>query len=72
MMPTLTREEKHLLAWLAKEDSSALGECHGPDLDRLVKLELAEIGAQPEGMDPMFRRVRLTPFGWEVSKRARP
>lgn len=30
------KQDRELLLWLAKEDASAFGECHGPSLDRLV------------------------------------
>ena len=32
-----------LLKWLAKEDFSHLGECHGKDLDALVAAGLARV-----------------------------
>jgi hypothetical protein len=31
----LTRKQRNLLRWLAREDASRYGECHGPDLDAL-------------------------------------
>ena len=40
---TLTDSQKGVLRWLAKEDHSAFGECHGPDLDALVLNGLVEI-----------------------------
>lgn len=69
---TLTADERDLLEWLSKEDFSQYGECHGPALDRLVALGLAEImgpGTEREntfiakGDGIMFRAVRLTEAG---------
>lgn len=63
-MPDITSSQQRLLEWLAKEDSSALGECHGADLDELVKRGLAEI-KDPERGD--FARVSLTSMGQRLA-----
>lgn len=57
--PDLTKTERFLLDWLAKEDVSALRECYGPDLDRLVALGFAQIEGQ---------RVSLTEAGVNAAK----
>jgi hypothetical protein len=62
--PALTEPQEFLLGWLGEEDTSAYGECHGPDLDALVAAGLAEIGPIPPGRsDPLYRRVSLTEAG---------
>lgn len=54
-----------LLRWLSESDSSAYGECHGENLDRLVAAGLAELGPIPHGNDmEYYRRVYLTEAGW--------
>lgn len=40
---TLSKEDRFLLEWLAKEDASKFGECHGPALDRLMLNDLVQI-----------------------------
>jgi hypothetical protein len=62
-MAKLTGEQRFLLEWLSKEDSSSLGECHGKSLDALVEQGLAVIGAVAPGMHGHYRRVSLTPAG---------
>lgn len=66
----LTAIEKGVLEWLAKEETSALGECHGQALDRLVALGLATITppASPD-QDQFYSRVALTEAG-HVAARA--
>lgn len=59
----LTSQEKFLLEWLGKEDSSALGECEGQSLTVLTNLGLASIGATPLGRHPHYSRVALTEAG---------
>lgn len=49
-----------LLEWLAREDSSALGECKGAALDVLIDYGLATI-IDPQRGD--FARVRVTAEG---------
>lgn len=58
----LNAQEQFVLDWLAGSDTSALGECHGFALDRLVALGLAEIVDTGQA-DRMFHRVRLTDDG---------
>lgn len=52
--------EDFLLNWLGAEESSALGECKGQQLDALIAKGLAEI-VRPEAGD--YARVRLTEAG---------
>lgn len=40
--PKLSNAEIFLLGWLTAADWSQIGECHGPALDRLIKLGFAE------------------------------
>src|SRR5262245_43993536 len=75
-MPTdITADQLDLLLWLAAEDYSQYGECHGPPLDRLIAMGLAQVHGPGEhqvfiAKDPlgtkgmMFRAVSLTPAGW--------
>lgn len=39
----MDKSELDTLAWLAKEDASAFGECHGSALDKLVLRGFVEI-----------------------------
>ena len=64
-MEKLTKDEWRVLEWLSREDGSLFGECHGPALDRLVELGLAEIGPDPAGKGLMYRSVGVTDYGWE-------
>lgn len=68
-----TASEQSLLEWLAKEDFSQYGECHGKSLDRLVELGLAQIHGPGEhqhftakGCELMYRAVSLTDAGRAV------
>ena len=74
MTDELTVDERDLLLWLAQEDFSQYGECHGRALDALVEKGLAQVHGPGEhqvfvaqdhdgtkGM--MFRAVSLTPRG---------
>lgn len=58
----LTKGQKLVLEWLAKDDGS-LGECHGDDLTTLVSLGFAEIGPKPAGMHEHYSRVSITDAG---------
>lgn len=59
----LTSQERFLLEWLGKEESSALGECSGCDLDVLINRGFAVIAPAPEGQHRHFGRVSLTDAG---------
>jgi hypothetical protein len=71
----LTVSEVDLLKWLAKEDYSQYGECHGATLDGLIAKKLAQIhgpgehqsgfiAKDPAGTKSMsFRAVSLTDAG---------
>jgi len=52
-----------LLEWLAKEETSALGECDGKALERLVERGFAVITPPPCGKDRLYSRVSLTDKG---------
>ncbi len=43
--------QRRLLEWLASEEFSQYGECHGEDLDALVTLGLAQIHGVGEIQD---------------------
>jgi hypothetical protein len=71
-MTTLTDSEEFLLKWLAQEDSSQYGECHGSALDGLIEKGLAVVGDESTGLnntfiakgtDIMYRAVTLTDAG---------
>ena len=66
-----SKDEKQLLEWLSKEESSALGECYSKALWHLVGEGLAEV-APAVGRSWGFARVSLTPEGWEVFKKMAP
>jgi hypothetical protein len=77
-MTDLTRDQRTLLQWLSKEDFSQYGECHGPSLDRLIELGLAQVhGEETEtnnsfiakGRGIMFRAVSLTESGWALKEK---
>jgi hypothetical protein len=62
MTDTLSRDEHHLLDWLAKEDSSVVGECRGPALSELVARGFAVlVSTDVRGAD--YGRVALTDKG---------
>lgn len=63
----LTKDERMTLEWLAKEDSSAYGECKGVALDTLVRLGLASLGPAEFGRE-YYRRVEVTDAGREELK----
>jgi len=77
----LSASERDLLLWLSEETFSQYGECHGPALEKLVSLGLAQVhGAQehqdnfiakePPGTKPsylMFRAVSLTNGGMKLA-----
>jgi len=67
----LGKDAARTLAWLAKEDSSAYGECHGPALGKLISERLAMVtdpGGPPR--DIGYSRVILTDRGHAVAKAA--
>lgn len=56
--------QHYLIRWLAKEDSSAYGECMGADYDRLLKYGLVIEPTMPlSPRDIAYARVSLTPKG---------
>lgn len=55
-----------LIAWLAKEDSSAYGECMGEDYDRLLFLDLVTKPIAPAGRPIEYARVSLTEKGYAL------
>lgn len=55
-----------LLRWLAKEDATPLGECHGPMLDALVRDGLVEITGS--AVFDHYRRVHVTEKGFDRLK----
>jgi hypothetical protein len=57
----LTSQEKFLLEWLSKEDSSAYGECEGQALTVLINCGLAMV--TPEVPRTGYSRVSLTDAG---------
>jgi len=58
---TLSGEERLLLKWLSKEDSSAYGECSGYALNTLINTGLAQANENPPSD---YARVSLTRAGW--------
>lgn len=64
-MSDLTKRQEFILQWLSEAETSALGECKGSDLDRLVELGLAWIAPVPDGMDRDYARVSVTVRGHE-------
>ncbi len=63
MSGKLTKAQRFLLEWLAKEESSALGECYGADLDELFRMGFAIVTPPRVGVDNGYRRVSLTDLG---------
>lgn len=67
----LGKDASRVLAWLAKEESSSYGECHGPALDRLISDRLAMVVDEPgPPRDIGYSRVILTDRGHAVAKAA--
>ncbi len=54
--------EQELINWLAREDSSAFGECRGETLDRLIAKRFAQVEWMP-GKHADYGRVSLTEAG---------
>lgn len=64
---SLSRDEHHLLDWLAKEETSLVGECKGAALDMLIGSGLAGIVTRDaRGRD--YDRVALTGPGQQMAK----
>lgn len=59
----LTSEEKFLLRWLAKENFSAYGECHGYALNVLLNTGLAQVDHSPPSD---YARVSVTEAGFTL------
>lgn len=62
----LSKEERFVLVWLAREDRNQLGECNGRALDRLVDLGLA-IVERMTGIDPEYWNVACTEEGYRIA-----
>ncbi len=60
----LSHPEAFLLRWLAREDTSALGECSGAVLEVLFERGLAGIVSPGPVND--YSRVAVTDAGWKV------
>lgn len=73
MMPDreYSNDERLLLEWLSKEESSALGECFAKPLWHLLGEGLVEVDPV-EGKSWGYARVSLTPEGWAVYKALSP
>lgn len=78
----LDDDEQNLLEWLAREDFSQYGECHGKALNRLVELGLAQIHQPGQHQHfiandwsgekgDMYRAVSLTEQGVALEKELR-
>lgn len=66
---TLTKNERFVLEWLAKEDDSLYGEARGKAYDALLELGLVEVCYRDRrGED--YNRVRLTEAGFAYLKDA--
>ncbi len=65
----LSGEEKMVLRWLWKEDSSAYGECHGYALNTLLNTGLATSNETPPSD---YARISLTDAGWAILKQLPP
>lgn len=71
----LTKGEQYLIKWLAREDFSQYGECHGVALDGLIGKGLAKIYGEGEhqgsfiakGTGQMYRAVSLTEKGLAIA-----
>jgi hypothetical protein len=66
MTADLTREERFLLVWLAREDRNQLGECNGKSLDRLVDLGLAHV-ERMTGVEPEYWNVHCSEEGYQLA-----
>jgi len=65
----LTSQERFLLEWLSKEESSAYGECEGPSLNVLINTGLAyECRLHPVYG---YARISLTEAGYALAERLR-
>lgn len=64
----LTSQEKFLLEWLSKEDSSAYGECYGKSLNVLIAQGLAQTSETPPSD---WARVSLTEAGFALAAEIR-
>lgn len=69
----MTTAQIDLLLWLHNGDGGQYGECHGPDLDELIKLGYAKLAGEETELDNnfiakgrgiMFRAVHLTDEGY--------
>jgi hypothetical protein len=71
MIDELSPSERDLLLWLAQDDFSQYGECHGRDLDKLIAMGLARHHPNTgfdnpfiaKGSGKMFDKVSLTEAG---------
>jgi hypothetical protein len=63
-VPYLKKAQIGLLQWLSREESSALGECHGKDLDRLAAIGFVSIGKGRHKDRDNYSRVYVTAEGW--------
>lgn len=67
----LSADQRDLLAWLAREDYSQYGECHGAALDALIERGFAKVhedGGElgsfiAKGRGPMYNSISLTDRG---------
>lgn len=69
LAPALSTSQRFLLGWLSKEESSALGECEGSDLDVLVSKGLASIKQAPAKRGRQYGCVSLTEAGYTLNSR---
>lgn len=67
-MRDFTRSQHHLIDWLSREDSSAIGECQGKDLDWLVEQGLATC-TEGDTRGREHDRVSLTDEGYAEARR---
>jgi hypothetical protein len=65
LTPEIIDADIFLLEWLSLRDSSALGECQGSHLDRLLGAGIAQVLTDPT-KPPEYSRVTLTPKGWRL------
>jgi hypothetical protein len=64
----MKKEQIYLLKWLAKEDSSALGECFGSSFDYLYAEGYVTVKYDVRPNYKEYSRVSLTEKGWEKVK----